>query len=49
VAVFRGVAADRSYRIVVNGADVGTFGGKSLSAGILLPVPGPGRDGETVR
>jgi hypothetical protein len=49
VVVFRGVAADRSYRIVVNGAEAGTFGEKSLSAGIRLPVPGLDRDGETVR
>ena len=49
VVVFRGVAPDRQYRIVVNGEDVGTFGEKSLSAGIPVPVPGPGKDHETVR
>jgi hypothetical protein len=49
MVVFRGAAAGRQYRIVVNGAEVGTFQGKSLSAGIPVPVPGPGGTGETVR
>jgi hypothetical protein len=49
VVVFRGVAAAQQYRIVVNGADVGMFTGKSLSAGIPVPVPGPGRNGAAVR
>ena len=39
VVVFRGASAGRQYRLVVNGADVGSFGDKSLSAGIPVPKP----------
>jgi hypothetical protein len=39
VAVFRGAAPGRQYRVVVNGADVGSFEEKSLAAGITIPVP----------
>ncbi len=49
VVVFRGVEAARQYRIRVNGADVGTFEEKSLTAGISVPVPRLGRGGVTVR
>ena len=49
VVVFRGVTAAEQYRIVVNGEDVGMFRGKSLSTGIPVPVPGPGRNGAAVR
>jgi hypothetical protein len=43
MVVFRGADAARQYRIVVNGADVGAFGEKSLAAGILVPAPGTGK------
>ena len=44
VVVFHRAAAARQYRIVVNGADVGTYGEKSLATGILVPAPGAGKD-----
>jgi hypothetical protein len=44
VVVFHRAAADRQYRIVVNGADVGAYGEKSLATGILVPAPGAGKD-----
>jgi hypothetical protein len=44
VVVFRRAAAARQYRIVVNGADVGAYGEKSLATGILVPAPGAGKD-----
>ena len=38
VIVFRGVTEAQQYRIVVNGAEVGAFSGKTLSSGIPVPV-----------
>src|SRR5450432_727401 len=49
VVVFRGAVAARQYRIVVNGADLGAFGEKSLAAGIPVPVPAAGKDGAAAR
>lgn len=49
IVAFHGVAAAQQYQVVVNGTDVGTFGEKSLSAGVSVPVPGPGRNGAEVR
>ncbi len=38
LVVFRGAEPARQYRIVVNGADLGAFGEKSLAAGIPVPA-----------
>jgi hypothetical protein len=38
LVVFRGAEPAGQYRIVVNGADLGAFGEKSLAAGIPVPA-----------
>ena len=49
VVVFRAAVADRMYRIVVNGVDVGVVAGKGLAAGIPVPAPAAGRNGGVLR
>ncbi len=39
VVVFRAAEPGRQYRIVVNGSDLGVFGGERLGAGIVVPQP----------
>ena len=49
VVVFRGAAADRRYRLVVNGAEIGVVAGKDLTAGVPVPAPAVGKNGAVVR
>ena len=49
VVVFRGAAADRKYRVVVNGADLGAYEEKRLAAGIQVPVLPTAKGGAAVR